>query len=101
MSALVSDDISSRIEVLQSSVETIIFDINSFWLIFGSSLVFFMQSGFALLEVGGVRAKNARNILTKNMLDSCVGTIMWYLFGYGFHGHIANADGQRNKFIGI
>ena len=45
-------------------------------------LVFFMQCGFALLEAGTVRAKNTKNILLKNMLDACVGAIIWWSVGY-------------------
>ena len=71
---------------LAEALNTLIFDINSFWLIFSSSIVFFMQTGFALLEAGGVRSKNVRNILTKNILDACIGTAMWYFVGYGYTG---------------
>jgi len=47
-------------------------------------LVFFMQAGFAMLEVGAVRSKNAQNILLKNVFDIAVGAILWWLLGYGF-----------------
>jgi len=40
-------------------------------------LVFFMQTGFAMLEVGSVDAKNTRNILLKNVLDASLGAIVW------------------------
>ena len=43
---------------------------DTFWLLFTGSLVFFMQCGFALLEAGTVRAKNTKNILLKNLLDA-------------------------------
>ena len=43
-----------------------------------------MQAGFAMLEVGAVRAKNAQNILLKNLFDVCIGAILWWLLGYGF-----------------
>jgi len=55
---------------------------NVFWLLFGTILVFFMQAGFALLEAGSVRAKNTKNILVKNVMDACLGAIVWYLIGY-------------------
>jgi Amt family ammonium transporter len=45
-------------------------------------MVFFMQCGFALLEAGTVRAKNTKNILLKNMLDACVGALIWFSIGY-------------------
>ena len=49
-----------------------------FWLSLCGFLVFFMQCGFALLEAGTVRAKNTKNILLKNLLDACVGAIIWW-----------------------
>ena len=45
-------------------------------------LVFFMQCGFALLEAGTVRAKNTKNILLKNLLDACIGGIIWWSVGF-------------------
>jgi len=47
-------------------------------------LVFFMQSGFALLESGTVRFKNNQNILLKNCMDACIGGIIFWLVGFGF-----------------
>lgn len=47
-------------------------------------LVFFMQAGFAMLEMGSVRSKNAMNILIKNLLDIAITTIIWFFCGYGF-----------------
>ena len=55
---------------------------DSFWLMVCGFLVFFMQCGFALLEAGTVRAKNTKNILLKNMLDACVGAIIWWSVGF-------------------
>ena len=52
------------------------------WLMVCGFLVFFMQCGFALLEAGTVRAKNTKNILMKNLLDACVGALIWYSIGY-------------------
>merc|ERR1719330_1986810 len=45
-----------------------------------------MQGGFAMLEVGSVRAKNAQNILLKNLFDICVGAALWYAVGAAFAG---------------
>ena len=53
-----------------------------FWLMICGFLVFFMQCGFALLEAGTVRAKNTKNILLKNLLDACVGGLIWWSIGY-------------------
>jgi len=55
---------------------------DTMWLMLCAFLVFFMQCGFALLEAGTVRAKNTKNILLKNLLDACVGAIVWW--GWGF-----------------
>jgi len=59
-------------------------DVDKAWLIFGAVLVIFMQAGFTMLEVGSVAAKNTKNILTKNLMDICLGAICWYFVGYGF-----------------
>ena len=52
------------------------------WIIVAGILVFFMQAGFALVETGFTRAKNAGNILMKNFVDLCVGSILFWLVGY-------------------
>lgn len=53
------------------------------WLIVCGSMVMFMHAGFAVLEAGSCRQKNASTVLLKNILTVCIGTIMWYLLGYG------------------
>lgn len=53
------------------------------WIIVAGALVFFMQAGFALLESGMSRAKNAINVVMKNYTDACVGTIVFWLVGFG------------------
>jgi Amt family ammonium transporter len=53
------------------------------WLVVAAALVFFMQAGFALLESGMSRAKNAVNVIMKNYLDLCVGSLAFWLVGYG------------------
>ena len=58
----------------------------SLWYIIGAILVFFMQCGFAMLETGLTRAKNAGNIIMKNMMDFCIGTVMFMLLGYSLMG---------------
>lgn len=47
-------------------------------------IVFFMQTGFALLEAGSVRFKNYQNILLKNCMDACIGGLVWWVCGYAF-----------------
>ncbi|MDR1257174.1 MAG: ammonium transporter, partial [Spirochaetaceae bacterium] len=53
------------------------------WLFLGASLVFVMQAGFALVETGLTRAKNAVNIVMKNLLDFCIGAIVYWAIGWG------------------
>ena len=54
-----------------------------FWYLIGAALVFFMQAGFAMVETGFTRAKNAGNIIMKNLMDFCIGTVVFSLLGYG------------------
>ena len=52
------------------------------WFLIGAALVFWMQSGFAMVEAGFTRAKNSGNILMKNLMDFCIGTVMFILIGF-------------------
>ena len=54
-----------------------------FWFLIGAALVFWMQAGFAMVETGFTRAKNAGNIIMKNLMDFCIGTVVFSLLGYG------------------
>ena len=53
------------------------------WFLIGAALVFWMQAGFAMVETGFTRAKNSGNILMKNLMDFCIGTVMFILIGFG------------------
>ncbi|MBO4997472.1 MAG: ammonium transporter [Lachnospira sp.] len=53
------------------------------WFLIGAALVFWMQAGFAMVEAGFTRAKNAGNIIMKNLMDFCIGTVMFILIGFG------------------
>ena len=53
------------------------------WFLLGAALVFFMQAGFAMVETGFTRAKNAANIIMKNLMDFCIGVPMFILIGFG------------------
>ncbi len=73
----------------------------SVWFLIGAALVFFMQCGFAMVETGFTRAKNAGNIIMKNLMDFCIGTPMFMLLGFGlmmsenyFFGFIGRPDMQ-------
>ena len=54
------------------------------WFLIGAALVFWMQAGFAMVEAGFTRAKNTGNILMKNLMDFCIGTITFILIGFSF-----------------
>lgn len=53
------------------------------WFLIAIALVFFMQCGFAMVETGFTRAKNAGNIIMKNLMDFCIGTVVFILIGFG------------------
>lgn len=57
--------------------------VNTIWVLLGAALVFFMQAGFSMCEAGFTRAKNTGNILMKNLMDFCIGTPCFWLFGFG------------------
>ena len=57
-------------------------EVFSVWFLIGAALVFWMQAGFAMCEAGFTRAKNTGNILMKNLMDFCIGTVMFVLIGF-------------------
>ncbi|MDR1600458.1 MAG: ammonium transporter [Oscillospiraceae bacterium] len=57
--------------------------INTMWVLVAAALVFLMQAGFAMVETGFTRAKNAGNIIMKNLMDFCIGTPLYWLTGFG------------------
>ncbi|MCR4788735.1 MAG: ammonium transporter [Lachnospiraceae bacterium] len=65
-------------EELLSSVNAEIYGV---WFLIGAALVFWMQAGFAMCEAGFTRAKNSGNIIMKNLMDFCIGTVMWFICG--------------------
>ena len=68
--------------------------VNTIWVLFGAALVFFMQAGFAMVETGFTRAKNAGNIIMKNLMDFCIGTPTFWIVGFGI------MFGAGNGFFG-
>lgn len=79
---------------MYSSVDTI-------WVLLGSVLVFFMQAGFAMVETGLTRAKNAGNIVMKNMMDLSIGTVVFWIIGFGlmFGKDIGGFIGTPDFFV--
>ena len=99
------DAINTIVEGTKEDVARMESNLDVLWLLFGAYLVFFMQvrlakfchayrgnylqcvvwhsqCGFALLEAGSVRAKNTKNILLKNVLDACLGGLIWWTIGF-------------------
>jgi Amt family ammonium transporter len=74
--ALAVPDVGDTVPSLRQST-------NSVWIVVTGSLVFFMQAGFALLESGMSRSKNATNVIMKNYCDMCYGGLIYWLVGYG------------------
>ncbi|ASV29147.1 ammonium transporter [Maribacter cobaltidurans] len=74
-------------EVTQESMDATLAAINgdmgALWITLAAILVFFMQAGFTLVEVGFTRSKNSGNIIMKNIMDLAVGSIMFWAVGYG------------------
>lgn len=68
------------VEFIEKQVTDTAFGI---WFLIGAALVFFMQAGFAMVETGFTRAKNAGNIIMKNLMDFCIGTIAFIVLGAG------------------
>lgn len=64
-------------EILQAINDNIF----AVWFLIGAVLVFWMQAGFAMVEAGFTRAKNSGNIIMKNLMDFCIGTVMWFVIG--------------------
>ena len=66
-------------KLIDDSVTSEVFGV---WFLIGAALVFFMQAGFAMVETGFTRAKNAGNIIMKNLMDFCIGTVVFVLLGF-------------------
>ena len=66
-------------EEIFESMNSLLFGV---WFLIGAALVFWMQAGFAMVETGFTRAKNAGNIIMKNLMDFCIGTVVFILIGF-------------------
>jgi len=77
--------------------------VDSFFLVWATSLVLFMHAGFAMLSAGAVRAKNAKNMLLCITLDLCMCSIAWFLTGFGFAFGADNGNGfiGTTYFVGL
>ena len=73
---MVAEEITKLVE------ETVTGEVFGVWFLIGVALVFFMQAGFAMVETGFTRAKNAGNIIMKNLMDFCIGTVVFIILGF-------------------
>ena len=73
---MLTEELSKIIEQTASK------EVFGIWFLIGAALVFFMQAGFAMVETGFTRAKNAGNIIMKNLMDFCIGTVVFVLLGF-------------------
>ena len=78
-------------------MENILSEVFGIWFLIGAAFVFFMQAGFAMVETGFTRAKNAGNIIMKNLMDFCIGTVVFMFLGFG----ILLGEDTLSGFIGI
>lgn len=91
------------LQCIANSLDETTVGVNTFFLIFAASLVFYMQTGFAILCAGYVRTKNVQNTLLKNFIDACGASLGFYTVGYAFafggNGAVSDND-ARATFIG-
>lgn len=75
--------------------------VDTIWVLFAAALVFFMQAGFAMVEAGFTRAKNAGNIIMKNLMDFCLGSLVFWVIGFGliFGPSIGGLIGVPDFFV--
>ena len=84
-------------EIVKLIEETASKEVFGVWFLIGAALVFFMQAGFAMVETGFTRAKNAGNIIMKNLMDFCIGTVVFVLLGFS----LMMAEDYVLGFIGV
>ena len=70
-------------DLMMQVTEQVNAEVFGIWFLIGAALVFFMQAGFAMVETGFTRAKNAGNIIMKNLMDFCIGTVVFAVLGFG------------------
>lgn len=75
-------DTEPTIEQLQAQIADLTTSIDVFFVLIMGIICFLLQAGFGLLEAGSIRAKNAQNIMLKNLMDAAVAAVAYYLFGY-------------------
>ena len=84
-------------EIITQISETVGTEVFGIWFLIGAAFVFFMQAGFAMVETGFTRAKNAGNIIMKNLMDFCIGTVVFIFLGFG----LLLGEDALGGFIGL
>ncbi len=85
-----AETVSPDVSAIEAAKEELQININVVWTCVAAFLVFFMQAGFAMVETGFTQAKNAVNILMKNLMDFSIGTIAFFLLGFGLMFGVSN-----------
>jgi len=85
-----AESTGAEVSAVEVAKEELQLNINIVWTCIAAFLVFFMQPGFAMVECGFTRAKNAVNILMKNLMDFSVGTIVFFFVGFGLMFGVSN-----------
>lgn len=85
---------ADKFAAVETALTDYAFSLNTVWVLIAAALVFFMQAGFALVEAGFTRSKNATNIFFKNLMDFVLGTIAFWFVGFGI------MFGSQNGFFG-
>jgi len=90
--------ICASFDYTDAAVGEVASGLDVFYLLFAGAMVFFMQSGFAMLCAGSIRQKNVKNIMLKNILDACGGALGFWSVGYAFA--YGGSDADKKGFIG-
>jgi ammonium transporter, Amt family len=90
----VATDVAEQVAAQATNIASLVTAIDTVWVLLATALVFIMQAGFAMVEAGFTRAKNAGNIIMKNLMDFAIGSVAYWVIGFSL------MFGQSNGFIG-
>ncbi len=91
--------LGERVTTNEGVSKTITGNVDAMWTLLAAFLVFFMQAGFALVETGFTRAKNACNIIMKNLMDFSLGSLLFWLVGFGLMFGVTNGMFGTTAFL--
>ena len=90
----VATDVAAEVATQATNIASLVSAVDTVWVLFATALVFLMQAGFAMVEAGFTRAKNAGNIIMKNIMDFSIGAVVYWIIGYSL------MFGESNGFVG-